>query len=266
MSSLSWTFLIASGLPTRHKSFTIILMSKHKVEYNHYDKDHPYLSTLSIKKRANYDRTHKIALSVVVVLFFVLAEGMLMWATADSSISYSPLQKEASAIAKPVIKLSKVEVKLSDPPPPLLYLADMYLVIPRLSINVPISNSTLANDAKLAIPRSSSQALWRKDGPKPGETGSVVIAGPYGDLSGDGPLSLNNNLVVGDSIEVIYKNGNRVVYKVYQTTTYKLAEVPLKDIFDKSDGKYLNLITDAGSRDNASGEFDQRLVVYTKQD
>ncbi len=241
-------------------------MSKHKVEYKHYDKDHPYLSTLSIKKRANYARTQKIALRIVVVLFFVLAEGLLMWAAADSSISYSPLQKEASAIVRPLTKLSKAEVKLSNPPPPLLYLADMYLVIPRLSINVPIGNIALAADAGLLVPASPNQALWRNDGPKPGDPGSAIIAGPYGESTGDGAFSSNDKLVVGDSIEVIYKDGNRTVYKVYQITAYKVTELPLKDIFDKSDGKYLNLLTNAGTRSGPAGSYDQRLVVYARQD
>ncbi|MEI6742111.1 MAG: class F sortase, partial [bacterium] len=253
-------------LPTRHKSFTIILMSKHKVDYKHYDKDHPYLDTLSIKKRANYYRTQKMALRIALVLFLVLAEGILMWATADSSISYSPLQKEVLAIAKPPIKIIKTEAKRSDPPPPLLSWSDMYLVIPRLYINVPISGSALVADAGLVLPQDFNRAFWRKEGTKPGETGSVVMSGPYGDSSGDSVTSLNDKIVVGDTIEVIYKNGSHAVYKVYQITSYKVAEVPLKDIFDKSDGKYLNLLTGTGVRSGSDGSYDQRLVVYAKQD
>jgi len=263
---LCWAFLIAPALPTRHKSFTIILMSKHKVEYKHYDKDHPYLSTLSIKKRANYVRTQKMALRIVVVLFFVLAEGMLMWATADSSISYSPLQKEVLVGVKSPKKVAKAE-NISAPPPSLSpFAADMYLVVPKLYINAPIENVGVTANGEMATSQSLERVAWYKDGKRPGDIGSAVMAGHYGGPNEIGIFRSTDKLVVGDTIEVRDKSGNSTAFKVYKVARYQLSEVPLQEIFNKADGKYLNLITCVGNWNNSNSTYDQRLIVFSKQD
>lgn len=238
-------------------------MNQQKNSHKYYDPDHPYLKTLSLEKKADYNRAQKIALRLVVVFFFFLAEGLMMWAFADAQVSYSPLQNEVVTGVKPPKKVvQKTEEKA--PPPPSLEVADMYLVIPKLFINAPIEPVGVTASGEMATSQSLQRVAWWKDGTKPGGVGSSVLAGHYGGPSETGIFRTADKLVVGDVVEVRSKSGQTLTYKVYKSESYKTADVPLQELFNKKDGKYLNLVTCVGSWDAASSTYSDRLIIYTK--
>lgn len=238
-------------------------MKQQKNSHKYYDPDHPYLKTLSLEKRVDYNRAQKIALRLVVVFFFFLAEGLLMWAFADSQVSYSPLQNEVVTGVKPPKKVAKVEEK-SPPPPASPEVADMYLVIPKLFINAPIEPVGVTPTGEMATSKSLQKIAWYKDGTRPGETGSSVFAGHYGGPAETGIFRTLDKLKVGDSVEVRSKTGKTLTYRVYNIGTYKVADVPLQNLFNKKDNTYLNLVTCVGQWDAGSSSYSDRLIVYSK--
>lgn len=239
-------------------------MSSEKKSHKYYDPDHPYLKTLSLEKRVDYNRAQKIALRLVVVLFFFLAEGLVMWAFADAQVSYSPLQNEVVTGVKPPRKIAQKSEEKDPPPPASPEVADMYLVIPKLFINAPIEPVGVTPTGEMATSKSLQRVAWWKDGTKPGEPGSAVFAGHYGGPSETGIFRTADKLAAGDAVEVRSKSGQTFTYKVYNIGRYGVADVPLQDLFNKKDGKYLNLVTCVGSWDAATSTYSDRLIVYAK--
>ena len=239
-------------------------MSKEKNSHKYYDPNHPYLHTLSLEKKVDYNKAQKIALRLIVVLFFFMAEGLVMWAFADAQVSYSPLQTEIVTGVKPPKKVAKVETEKAPPPPSAPEVADMYLVIPKLFINAPIEPVGVTASGEMATSQSLQRVAWWKDGTKPGDAGSAVFAGHYGGPAETGIFRTADKLKAGDVIEVRSKSGQTLTYKVYNSARYKLADVPLQDLFNKKDGKYLNLVTCVGQWDAASSSYSDRLIVYAK--
>lgn len=243
-------------------------MEKEKNQYKYYSKDHPYLSTLSLDKRVDYAKKQKILLRIVVVFMFFMAEGVMMWAMADSKVSYSPVQNQVEVAKKKPKKTIKVEEKQvaaeAPAPAPSFNPADMYVVIPKLYINAPVEPVGVTASGEMATSKSLTNVAWYKDGAKPGDTGSAVLAGHYGAPNETGIFRSIDKLKTGDTIEIKNKSGSTAKFSIYNIATYKVSEVPLQDLFNRSDGKYLNLITCVGTWDNSTSTYDQRMVAYSK--
>ena len=219
-----------------------------------------------MQKRIKYGRAQKIALRLSVILLFILAEAVLMWAVADSSITYSPFQREVLSGIKPPVQSKPVNTVKNEPPPPPLSFADMYLVIPRLFINAPIEAVGVTPNGEMATPQGLNTVAWYKEGPKPGEIGSAVLAAHYGGPYEIGVFRTINKLQAGDAIQLRDKHDKTLAYKVYKVATYNVADVPLQEVFNKSGDKYLNLVTCIGNWNAITSTYDQRLIVFAKQD
>lgn len=214
--------------------------------------------------RAKHSKAKKITTRVLVALSFVMLEGILMWTMADSRISYSPLRSEVIAGVKPpkpVIKVNKA-IEAS----PVLALSDMYLVIPKLYINAPVDPVGVTQTGEMASPPSLQRIAWYKDGTRPGSQGSSVLAGHYGDGQEAGIFRSLDKLEEGDVLEVRTKTSQSLKYKVYKKSIYKTADVPLQELFNKYDSKYLNLVTCVGDWDPNTKSLDKRLIIYARMD
>ena len=66
--------------------------------------------------------------------------------------------------------------------------------------------------------------------------------------------------------EIAHEHPEERRFVVYETRTYRTAEAPLERVFGATGETNLNLITCTGTFSSASGEYDQRLVVYTRWD
>jgi LPXTG-site transpeptidase (sortase) family protein len=233
--------------------------------HKYYSNEDPYLATLHIKK----DRTKKpgkLIVFAVLLLTALVAEGFLLWASADSKISYSPNKSEVIVGVKPPAKNLAKKQDNPKETAPLLALSDMYLVVPKLYINAPIDPVGVTANGEMATSPSLQRIAWYKDGTKPGLLGSAVFAGHYGGPQQTGIFRTLDKLNEGDEIEVRTKNQQTTKYKVYKKATYEVSAVPLQDLFNKSDGKYLNLVTCVGNWNASTESYDKRLIVYAKTD
>lgn len=239
-------------------------MDQNDQQFVYYDSNHPHLKTLSLGKRKSYRPVGKIAIRAIFILGIFVLEGAMMLAIADTQVAYSPVKTEVVAGVKPPKQVAKIEKALEKPP--VLALADMYLVIPKLYINAPIDPVGVTPSGEMATSPSLQRIAWYKDGAKPGSPGSAVFAGHYGGPQEVGIFRTLDKLLVGDSFEVRTSSGSTSRYKVYKAETYALKDVPLQELFNKNDGAYINLITCVGNWNNQTSTYDKRFVVYAKKE
>ncbi len=233
-------------------------MRKHKEVYRYYDPKHLHLRTLQVHERSTADLVRKTALRCAVVLVFFAVEGIMMWSFASAQIRYSA-QADALPKAKP-----KPKTEHTKEVAPQLQQYDMYVVISKLLVNAPVEPVGVTSTGEMANPSSLQKVAWYKDGAKPGQPGSVVLAGHTGNPSEIGIFQGIDKLADGDTIEIRTKDGKSYKYQVYKTDKYAVKDVPLQDLYNKSDGSYLNLVSCVGNWDASKNSYDQRFIVYTK--
>ena len=232
--------------------------------YQNYPQQHDhYQANNNSFHKKNSDRAKKFTIRFLAVLAFFVAEGVLMWAMADSRITYNPVKNDVIAGVRPPKQVAKVTDKPVEKAP-VLAVADMYLVVPKLYINAPIDPVGVTASGEMATSPSLQRVAWYKDGGKPGTFGSAVLAGHYGGPQETGIFRNMDKLENGDILEVRSKDGSSIKYTVYKKATYNVADVPLQDLFNKNDGKYLNLITCVGTWNYTNSTYDKRLIVFAK--
>ena len=135
--------------------------------------------------------------------------------------------------------------------------------IPSIRVNAVIRSVGLASDGSMGVPKLPRDTAWYKLGPKPGETGSAVIAGHVNWYNGaTGSFERLKNLRPGDAITVQDDKGARVSFVVREIRKVDAA-ANATDIFTSQDGKaHLNLVTCAGVWNKRTKQYTQRLVVF----
>ena len=75
------------------------------------------------------------------------------------------------------------------------------------------------------------------------------------------------NLVAGDVIEIEKGDGQKISYSVVSSAVTKAADTDMAAAMTPANGsdKGVNLITCAGKFDPATGEYEDRIVVYAVQ-
>ena len=138
------------------------------------------------------------------------------------------------------------------------------LFIPKLSIKAPIEPVRLDAEGNMDVPRNPLHASWYSAGAKPGEVGSMVLAGHLDDQKGKPALFAKiTTLQEGDIVRVRNTGGTTFEYRVTKKATYPYDHAPLKEIFGETIESHLNLITCAGTWDPTSQNYATRDVVYT---
>ncbi len=140
------------------------------------------------------------------------------------------------------------------------------LLIPRIGVNAHVEDVGITSNGDLATPARSpwDDVGWYNRGPRPGEEGSAVIDG-HVDRPGGLPAIFWNlrSLQAGDTVMVANAQGKTLRFRVLRIASYPPDQAPLPDIFEKTGGVYLNLITCSGTWIPSQHQTTLRLVVYT---
>ena len=140
------------------------------------------------------------------------------------------------------------------------------LVIPTIGLNASVESLGVLANGDLATPRKRPWADvgWYASGPLPGEPGSAVIDGHL-DRPGGFPAVFwrLRDLQVGNAVLVMDAKGKTILFRVTRVALYPPQDAPLREIFEKNGGTYLNLITCAGDWIPSQSQTTLRLVVYT---
>ncbi len=133
---------------------------------------------------------------------------------------------------------------------PLPLLIPVRLVIPAIEINAPVESVGIRPDGNLATPAQHpwEDVGWYDLGPLPSERGSAVIDGHL-DRPGGYPAVFwrLRDIQMGDDVQVTRSAGKTLHFRVTRIAYYLSDQAPLQDIFGNLGGRYLNLITCAGS-------------------
>lgn len=146
-------------------------------------------------------------------------------------------------------------------------LAPVRLKIPKISVDATIEPVGLAPDGAMDVPKDLANAAWLDLGPRPGESGSAVIAGHYG--LKDGKPSVFDDLYKlrkGDKLYIEDDKGTIIAFVVRENRRYA-PNADASSVFISNDGKpHLNLITCEGDWNEVTKTYSQRLVVFADKE
>jgi sortase (surface protein transpeptidase) len=140
------------------------------------------------------------------------------------------------------------------------------LRIPRISVDAPVGEYGIdLETGQMDVPANVSEVGWYRFGPKPGETGSAVLAA-HVDLEGYGPGVFFDLEVLepGDRIEIVYADDTRRTFEVETRATYLKDGLPLDVIFSREGPPALTLITCGGDFNSSISSYDSNVVVYAR--
>jgi LPXTG-site transpeptidase (sortase) family protein len=141
------------------------------------------------------------------------------------------------------------------------------LLIPALGVDAPIEPVGVLSNGALNVPQKNPWVGvgWYKDGPVPGQLGSAVIDGHLDRPRGVPAVFWNlHQLHRGDTVTIVAPQAEALHFHVLHLQAYQPDKAPLDKIYADTSGRYLNLITCAGSWIPSQHQTAKRLVVYTQ--
>lgn len=142
-----------------------------------------------------------------------------------------------------------------------------YLNIPKLDVHARVlSLGTLASGA-LAAPNNVFDTGWYDESSLPGQPGAMLIDGHVSSWTTKGVFYGLKNLKPGDELQVVRGDGTVFTYQVVKSQVFPADQVDMKAAMTPivSGRPGLNLITCTGKIKPGTSEFNQRIVVFTKQ-
>ncbi|OHX49333.1 hypothetical protein BB776_00915 [Planococcus salinarum] len=136
--------------------------------------------------------------------------------------------------------------------------------IPAIDAQAEIINVGLTEDGAMEAPASIYEIGWYALGTKPGSAGNAVMAGHVDGLDSPGTFFNLKKLEKGDEIHITGTEGEQLTFVVTEKKSYAPDDAPLEKIFGASSGANLNLITCTGTFNADTGDYEERLVVYTE--
>ena len=169
------------------------------------------------------------------------ADSVLPAATVDNS----PSQEEVEAKPTPGIPQT--------------------LKIPKINVQTTIESVGLDAEKKMDVPKDSDHVAWYNLGPRPGTSGSSVIAGHKDEVDGSPSVFWDiKKLEAGDKIIVTDEAGIEHTFSVIEKTEYPDSDFPLQKVFNTSGKPFLNLITCEGVWNKVTRNYSHRTVVYSQ--
>lgn len=199
-----------------------------------------------------------------IFAFLVLAPSLFIGLSVSGILLPSHTSGSTSPLSSNTpVKVTPKPEEGAQPRPPQQLGA---LVIPAIDVNAPIESVGTLPGGAMAVPvqRQWDGVGWYRYGPWPGEQGSAVIDGHL-DRPGGSPAVFwrLRDLHVGDLVMVVNTGEQALRFRVIQIAAYEPANAPLRQIFRNNSGKFLNLITCAGTWIPSIHQTTLRLVVYT---
>ncbi len=119
-----------------------------------------------------------------------------------------------------------------------------------------------AGTGDVAVPADVDTVGWYRFGPTPGTAGSAVLLGHVDSRTqGLGVFFRLRELVPGDIVHVDLADGSRASFRVVARRSYPKSDLPT-NLFDRSGRSILVLVTCGGSFDEATGSYDDNVVVF----
>jgi hypothetical protein len=148
------------------------------------------------------------------------------------------------------------------PSAPGLVAPPVRLTIPAIGVRTRLIRLGLTRGSTLQVPSSYQVAGWYDRSPRPGATGSAIIAGHIDSVAGPGVFFRLASLRRGDRAYVRRSDGSLVVFRVTAVRLYRKSHFPTATVYGAAAGPQLRLITCGGTFDPALRSYLSNVVVY----
>lgn len=140
------------------------------------------------------------------------------------------------------------------------------LIIPAIGVDTPVNQVGLGPDGALEVPQPGpgyDQAAWYRGSPSPGRAGPSVIIG-HVDSVRDGPSVFYDlgQLRAGDRAIVTLADGTRRDFVVERVRTVPKDAFPRLEVYGRTSGPELRLITCGGDFDSGTGHYEDNTIVF----
>ena len=136
------------------------------------------------------------------------------------------------------------------------------LTIPAIGVRTGLIRLGLTPAGSLQVPASTTVAGWYDGSPRPGMTGSSIIAGHIDSVAGPAVFFRLASLRPGDRAYVRRADGTLAVFRVTAVRTYRKDRFPTAAVYGPAAGPQLRLITCGGIFDPALRSYLSNTVVY----
>jgi sortase (surface protein transpeptidase) len=140
----------------------------------------------------------------------------------------------------------------------------VWLTIPAIGVKAPIIDLGLNRNGTLQVPGTTTVVGWYTNSPRPGATGSAIIAGHVDSRSGPGVFFWLRTMRPGERIYVRRADGTLAVFTVTAVQMYAKARFPTAAVYGSVPDAELRLITCGGTFDYARGSYLSNVVVYAR--
>ncbi|MGH3204849.1 MAG: class F sortase [Streptosporangiaceae bacterium] len=140
----------------------------------------------------------------------------------------------------------------------------VWLTIPAIGVKAPIINLGLNRNGTLQVPSTTTVAGWYTGSPRPGATGSAVIAGHVDSRTGPGIFFWLRKMRPGERIYVRRTDGTLAVFTVTAVRIYTKSRFPTAMVYGPVPDAELRLITCGGTFDYARHSYLSNVVVYAR--
>jgi sortase (surface protein transpeptidase) len=138
------------------------------------------------------------------------------------------------------------------------------LYVPKIAVSAPVESLGFNRPNDAHAPYQWGDVAWYDRGPKPGEYGNAAIFGHVDSTCCPAVFYEIAKLGPGDIVEVKYKAGSTLKFRVMWQHTYLNDQLPLKFIFGTFSGpRAVLLVTCTGAFQLKSG-YDHKRVVYAR--
>jgi LPXTG-site transpeptidase (sortase) family protein len=218
-------------------------------------------------------RSQRLAIAAAVMAFASLTTFVTPAAPSPSPLAGSTLAgvKHLSAaqlsdverFGKPISTV-KPQIEANTLHPVKGPITPYRLRVPALEIDTMVEAVGVTRRGLMDVPGNIWDAAWLKSGVKPGASGQAVIDGHLDSTQGSAVFSDLHRLRPGDRVYVSDAAGGELTFRVTALQVAPLDGFPVVRVFGPKQGRFLNLITCAGSFDGARKTYDHRLVVFTE--
>jgi LPXTG-site transpeptidase (sortase) family protein len=136
------------------------------------------------------------------------------------------------------------------------------ITIPSIGVKASMIHLGLTKTGALQVPGSTTVAGWYTGSPRPGATGSAVIAGHIDSYKGPGVFYRLSALKLGDKVYVRRADGTLAEFKVTVVKSYAKDKFPTEDVYGAVPDPELRLITCGGTFDSTTGHYLSNTVAY----
>jgi sortase family protein len=137
--------------------------------------------------------------------------------------------------------------------------------LPTLAKTAPIVRVGIDRDHKMVVPRNARDVAWLDQGPIPGRTRNVVLAGHINYSGQDGSFKRIGELKKRQDVYLVLKDGKKVHFKVVWNCTFPRDTKYAEQIMGNTKTTSVTLISCGGTYDHSAGTHDKRIVVRAEQ-